>query len=456
MSDLYAETRDVGQFLIPRGKDLNLRQATVAGIEMGSIQLLFSDGLFPVGGFNFLSSYRPQIGDVVWVLKQGGDNLVLGDIVIPGGLVQEPIHYVGQTDYGEPAFQNNWQNYGFDGAFTYDSAGFYKDPDGFVHLSGVVKNTSGSAYNTTIFTLPAGYRPDYTHRTPVSSNAGLFATKLWAIDVQDDGQVKVVTASNNATGGSVKGYLSLEGIRFMAVENQHERVHEWVGLGRAGDWTWDYSIQQDVFPSQWHRWDGLVRCRGRLSNSVDNTQDLVAVISEQSSRTRWSKLLPTVMIKSSDSSLQAVRLDVQPMGRQIARVTSAYDNELLLDGLQWYGDVPESYWTELDLVNSWINYNAAPHWGQARFFKDGYGVVHVRGLVSGGTTTINTIVTTLPIDCRPVARKMFPTWHAAGGGSAGRLDVNENGEVSISSGGINAGHMTLDTISFRSNPDFTY
>lgn len=457
MSDLYAKAREFSRFLSPgSGAPVTLRQGVVAAIEMGSVAVLLSDDTFAIGGINFLQSYNPKIGDVVWMLKSGADTLILGDIVIPGGVAQDAHHYVGQIDYGEPAFQNNWENFGTDASYTYDDVKFYKDPDGFVHLSGIVKNTSGSAYNTTIFTLPDGYRPDYSHRTPVVAASGPLTTKLWAIDVEDDGEVKVCTASNPGTGtGSVKNFLALDGIRFMAAEDtDYERIHEWVPLGRGQDWTWDYSVQNKVPPAQWHRWDGLVRCRGRLNNTVSSAQNRVAVISERSARQRWNKLFPTLMVESATGDFEAIRIDVQPPGRELARVTSAFDNELLLDGLQWFADIPESYWTPLELVNSWVNYTSQPHWGPAAYFKDGYDVVHVRGLVRSGTATLDTTIATLPVDCRPLARKIFPGWMGTPGVTS--VAVNATGDIKIGSGGVSNNHFTLDTISFRVDPDFTF
>lgn len=456
MSDIYAKAREFSRFLSPgSGAPVTLRQGVIAGIEMGSVSILLSDNTFPVGGINFLESYKPKIGETVWMLKSGADTLVLGDIVIPGGVEQDPLHYVGQTDYGEPAFQNNWQNIGFDGTYTYESVNFYKDPDGFVHLAGAIKNTSGSAYNTVIFTLPAGYRPDYTHRTPIVAASGALTTKLWAVEVQEDGDVIVCTANNPGSGStSVKNLISLEGIRFMAAEDtEYERIHEWVPLARAGNWTWDTSAQSKIPPSQWHRWDGLVRCRGRLKTTVA-AEDRVAGISERSARQRWNKLFPTLMVESATSDFEPVRIDVQPSGRELARITSAFDNELLLDGLQWFADIPESYWTPLELANSWVNYSPSAHWGPASYFKDGYGVVHIRGLISSGTTTLDTTLTTLPVHCRPLNRKIFPGWMGTPGPTS--IGVNSTGDIKIASGGVNSSHFTLDTIAFRANPDYTF
>jgi hypothetical protein len=63
--------------------------------------------------------------------------------------VIDPWHVVGAA--GEPAFQNGWGNQA-----GYDAVAFRKDPFGRVWIRGAV---SGGATGTTIFTLPAGYRP---------------------------------------------------------------------------------------------------------------------------------------------------------------------------------------------------------------------------------------------------------------------------------------------------------
>lgn len=55
---------------------------------------------------------------------------------------------------GEPAFLNNWVNY--DGGVTYQTAAFYRDPQGIVHLKGLIKNGTLGA---PVFVLPVGYRP---------------------------------------------------------------------------------------------------------------------------------------------------------------------------------------------------------------------------------------------------------------------------------------------------------
>ena len=116
-----------------------------------------------------------------WMLKKLQDNPYF-------------MHRVGGP--GEPAFQNGWVNY--DPNFS--PAGFWKDPWGTVHLSGLVKD---GTFNAAMFTLPVGYRPEYGELFGVENSGGHAR-----IDVNPNGVV-------NPVGGS-SGYVQLSGITFRA------------------------------------------------------------------------------------------------------------------------------------------------------------------------------------------------------------------------------------------------
>lgn len=94
-----------------------------------------------------------------------------------------------------PAYQNSWVSYD---SGTYYGAYFMKDAQGFVHLRGLVKS---GTLNTTIFTLPEGFRPAYRHIFPAQCN-----NQIERVDVEPDGEVKTYNDSNV--------YLSLNGIYF--------------------------------------------------------------------------------------------------------------------------------------------------------------------------------------------------------------------------------------------------
>lgn len=100
-----------------------------------------------------------------------------------------------QPDWIVPTFLNSWVDFGS----PYDTAGYYKDEFGVVHLKGMVK--SGTA--ATVFTLPAGYRPGGTRRWASVYN-GAF------------GYVQV-DASGNVTSSGSGGAIPLDVVQFKAI-----------------------------------------------------------------------------------------------------------------------------------------------------------------------------------------------------------------------------------------------
>jgi len=98
-----------------------------------------------------------------------------------------------------PAFMNGWINFNT----THNPAGYFKDSLGIVHLRGLVKNGTN---NTTIFTLPVGYRPSNRELQAVQTN--LDTNTIGRVDILADGQVTVVSGSNV--------WVSLDGITFRA------------------------------------------------------------------------------------------------------------------------------------------------------------------------------------------------------------------------------------------------
>jgi len=96
-----------------------------------------------------------------------------------------------------PTLINSWTNLGA----PYNSAGYFKDPFGIVHLRGMI---TGGAVPSVAFVLPAKYRPLAINVfTVVANNA------FGRVDVDSGGNVNVNTGSN--------AFVSLDGITFRAV-----------------------------------------------------------------------------------------------------------------------------------------------------------------------------------------------------------------------------------------------
>ena len=95
-----------------------------------------------------------------------------------------------------PSFSNSWVDFGG----SYQTAGYWKDRDGVVHLRGEIKD---GTLNAAAFTLPVGYRPENIINFSCASNAA-FGYGY----VSSSGVVVPVGGDNDA--------FSLSGIRFRA------------------------------------------------------------------------------------------------------------------------------------------------------------------------------------------------------------------------------------------------
>ncbi len=116
----------------------------------------------------------------------------IGQIVLNGNVS------IAQQDWQPPpAFLNRWHNYGS----GYNTAGYFKDSMGMVHLKGLV---AGGLGGTTIFVLPVGYRPaaEQLHVTCTNNNTA------GRLDIRPSGEL-VVVAGDSA-------WFSLDGVTFRA------------------------------------------------------------------------------------------------------------------------------------------------------------------------------------------------------------------------------------------------
>lgn len=105
--------------------------------------------------------------------------------------------------------------------------------------------------------------------------------------------------------------------------------------------------------------------------------------------------------------------------------------------------------TFLQSTTTWVNYGAAS-FNAASFYKDPWGIVHVRGLVKQNQTGIVPpgcpTIFTLPAGYRPAREEIFATTSNDAFGSA---RVLTNGAVNMVVG--NGAWISLDGISFKAS-----
>ncbi|MBL1177832.1 hypothetical protein [Pantanalinema sp. GBBB05] len=102
-------------------------------------------------------------------------------------------------------------------------------------------------------------------------------------------------------------------------------------------------------------------------------------------------------------------------------------------------------WSAPTLLNGWANYGAPLN--PAGYWRDSFGVVHLRGVVANGAAGTNLFV--LPTGYRPTNRELICTISGGSGNIAtlARVDILSTGEIQHMSGGVQ--FLSLDGLTFR-------
>jgi hypothetical protein len=104
---------------------------------------------------------------------------------------------------------------------------------------------------------------------------------------------------------------------------------------------------------------------------------------------------------------------------------------------QWHeiGDAGEP-----EFENAWENYTAQPNFVTAGFYKDPWGIVHLKGMIDGGATET---VFTLPPAYRPSKNLIVPIHRFSG---FAPLIVRADGTLAPL---VGSGNASLDGVTFR-------
>ena len=134
--------------------------------------------------------------------------------------------------------------------------------------------------------------------------------------------------------------------------------------------------------------------------------------------------------------INATTLKAGPVGPAGGTLTGTYPAP---------GLAPAENWHEVNspgepvFQNGWANTGATDV--TAAFFKDPYGVVHLKGLIFGGTNSAAIFV--LPDGYRPSKNVIQLVWRGSG---SGKLNLLPDGSVLFQDGGAAA---SLDGVTFR-------
>lgn len=445
LGDLGFAVEDLAAVLgAPVSTKVEVMQGIVYGLEAGTLSLLLRGqnlldaDVFPVGGIRFLRSYTPHVGDSVWVLKNGADYFVLGTLQ-PAAQASDTV-FIGVDD--GPPFLNNFSNFGS----GFQPAQYYVDSDGWVNFSGMIKRSSALSTTfgvvTNMWTLPSELWPAENKRFTVIVDNGAFTTKSWILEVRTDGTFGMF---GHTSMGNPDVWTSLENVRWMSSAVAVKRQHEWVPFLYSGAWDWDKAALPYTPPGEWIRWDGLVRLRGRINAGTTRT---MVSLTPEAGRRRYQKMFRAV---TGGLTPAGQRIDFEAYRRTLTQPAgTVLSEDVPLDSMQWLTALPDEAWTNIELRNSWTQHANTYDWPTAAYFIDGYGVLHMRGLLAGGTTALGTVVAWLPPGALPVSGRRFPSQHATGATPAsGSVDLDPaTGLLTISHNATGNSYLSLEEISY--------
>lgn len=104
---------------------------------------------------------------------------------------------------------------------------------------------------------------------------------------------------------------------------------------------------------------------------------------------------------------------------------------------------PQPAWQTVTYLNGFSRYSTATDWGDVQYYKDSLGMVHMKGLIKGGS--INAGMFQLPVGYRPVHNYIFVQMS---NDAICRVDIMPDG-YAIPRTGFNAAWISLNNIHFR-------
>lgn len=418
--------------MVSRSVDGALARATQTVLLPGTFrgQAQSGDGIVILDAASPVTQ-DPTIGTIIGPVPDYGARVIVALSPPMGAYILGEAQFIAPVVDNEPWTEvvggtgliNSWANSGS----PYNTAGFYKDAAGWVHLKGTIAN---GTFNTQAFALPLGYRPAFDG---------------WYRVLCQEAGVHRLTRVNVAGGGvfihgSANDYVALDGISFPT----HWKRWEW----QIPEWTWPYknlnewtSGLEGAAPELFLRDDGWVYTKGYITLMDTATAGAKAGSLPEAVRTRFSQYLIGAGF-GGNTWTNRFGFIFDSLGLWTSSV-AGLTSEIYVGGMNWWSDrnPTELDWTYPSFENGWLD-GGTP----VAYLKDAWGRVHLKGHTYGTSHTADTIFT-MPAGFRPAGDALFATVDNVG--NLCRIRVNTIGQVREEFGRTTS--VSLDGINFRAD-----
>jgi type II secretory pathway pseudopilin PulG len=294
--------------------------------------------------------------------------------------------------WATPVLQSGWSS--FD-ANNWSTPGYTKTSTGLVVLRGMVK-----AGSSTIFTLPAGYRPAEYIMFENSSNQA-----IGRIDIRSDGVILMTVGSN--------AWTSLDGIAFMPSGTTFTGIstflNSWLNYSPgSGDPNW---------APAGYMTDGAGRVQTKGLVRAGTTAGGTPMFNIPAG-SRPSEYMHFTNVNSNSMG----HISIDTSGNVLAKGggnTYVGTQTMYYPSGRATGATCTTQWCNLTLLNSW-NYYAAGY-TTPQYTKSSDGMVHIKGLIKGGTS-VTASIANLPAGYCPKQPQLMTTVAAD---LWGRIDITK-------------------------------
>lgn len=309
------------------------------------------------------------------------------------------------------SMSSRWSNY----SSAFSSAAYRKTSDGVVILKGLVKKSSSVSSGEVIGTLPESYRPTDRLVFTTSTNANVYSR----VDVDTDGNIMAAKADN--------GWVSLEGIHFIPDNGRYTQ-----NLLLPFDNGWTSYVQKHgsnyAEPSYATDDSGRIHLQGVASGGTTTTNTVIVPLP--------SNTLPELYMHFPAGNNTYTHISVNDDGVLAKNGSNGY-----LSFQAMYYPESTGTWSDLSLQHGWRQYHSS--YSSPQYIKASDGLVSIKGLIKSGSTGAGTVIATLPVGYRPLARSLFAV---VSSNAWGRLDIQPNGDLLFQSG--SNGWFSLDGVTF--------
>jgi Tfp pilus assembly protein PilE len=315
--------------------------------------------------------------------------------------------------WATPVLRNNWSDFGS----GFSTAGYTKTSNGLVVMKGLIK---GGTVGQPVATLPVGYRPSQNYRFEGVSNS---ASAL--IDIYINGDV-YFSLGNSA-------WASLDNIRFMPASTTFTTISP-----LSNSWVNYSNISVTITPSYAAVGSERTEVRAMIANGA--TADGTTMFSLPVGKSPNQYLHQIANLSGGDATV-GITTTGPVVAKTYASSTWLSIHSIFLNSARTSGLSCTTQWCSLPLQNSWAFYGSI--YGIPEYTKTADGMVYLKGLLAGGSTTADSVIAQLPAGYRPAARLLFAN---QSNNALARTDIENTGNIRFEFGS-NA-WFSLDSISF--------